>query len=252
MNRNLKPALWYDLKDYCRAAGIFLAAIVLIMTLLAVHFTLNGKIGYSSFTGAGAAATIFMFVLGVSDNREKLRIMNQFGLSRRTAYTASLLALAALSGLLAAALEVINGLFQLSVAGSAWLFAGDLYQIIYLGGADHLILTLEQHVTSMCFSACLMLALAVFGQFFSLLFWRLSKLWTVAVAIAIPVVFNLIPWAAYRVSMHIPAAARAARALLGCWAANPWSFMLTCLLFAAAAVAVNWLLLRRAVIRASK
>ena len=252
MRKHLMPALRYNLRDYFRSAGVFIGVIVLVMAFFTVQVSVNGNGDHMALSGMAIASSIFLFVLGVADCREKLRLLNQFGLSRNTAYQAELIALAVLAVAVAAALEVVTGLFQLFVGGSGWFYAGDLYQIIYLWGDKTLILTFGQHVTSVLFNACLTFLMAVLGQFFSLLFWRLSKRWAIAVGVSIPVLCNLIPWSIYRASALHPVFSRVSDAIVRFWSASAWNFMLTCLLLSAVIIGVNWLLLRRAIIRAPR
>lgn len=252
MRKMLKPAIQYDLREYLRPAGVFFGVIVLVLVFFAVQIMAVDGNESARFTGMGIASGIFLFVLGVADIREKLRLMNQFGLSRSTAYGALVVSLAILAVGLSAAMEAASALFQLGFGGNS-LRAGDLYQMIYLGGADtYQTMTLSQHLVSVLFSACLILSLAILGQFFSLLFWRLSKRWIVAVAVGIPILCNLVPWTVFRISAIQPGLTRAAAALFHFWGASPWNFILTCLILTAVGVAVNWLLLRRAVIRAPR
>lgn len=250
MRKMLKPALQYDLREYLRPVGVFLGVMVLVF--FAVQVMAEGDSENVRFSGMGIASGIFLFVLGVTDIREKLRLMNQFGLSRGTTYGALVISLTILAAAVSAAMEAVTALFR-SVSGNGSPLMGDLYQSIYLGsGNSYPDLTLSQHLVSVLFNACLMFWLAVLGQFFSLLFWRLSKRWIVVVAVGIPVLCNLIPWAIFRISALHPVLTRAAAALARFWGASPWNFMGTCLLLAAAGVAVNRLLLRGAAIRAPR
>ena len=252
MKKHLMPAFRYTMKDYCRSAGVFVGVIVLVMVFFTVQVSVNGNGNNMALSGLATASCIFLFVLGVADCREKLRLMNQFGLSRSTSYQAELLALAVLAVAVAAVLEAVTGLFQFFAGDHFCFYAGDLYQLIYLWGDKTLILTFGQHVDSVLFNACLTFLLAVSGQFFSLLFWRLSKRWAIAVGVSIPVLLNLIPWSIYRASALHPILSRAYTAIIGFWGASAWNFMLSCLLLSAVIIGINWLLLRRAIIRAPR
>ena len=88
---------------------------------------------------------------------------------------------------------------------------------------------IKVHVDSVLFNACLTFLLAVSGQFFSLLFWRLSKRWAIAVGVSIPVLLNLIPWSIYRASALHPILSRAYTAIIGFWGASAWNFMTYCI-----------------------
>jgi len=245
-------AFRYYLKDYCRPTGVFIGVIALVLAFFTTLITMYGNGDHMALSGLATASCIFLFVLGVADCREKLRLMNQFGLSRRTAYQAQVIALAVLAVSVAVALEAVTGLFQIFAGDRFWFYAGDLYQLIYLQGNGNLLPTFGQHVASIFFNTCLTFLLAVFGQFFSLLFWRLGKRWAIAVGVSIPVLCNLIPWLIYRAVTLYPVFSRAIAGVAAFWAASAWNFMLTCLLCSGAIIGINWLLLRRAIIRAPK
>ena len=115
------------------------------MVFFTVQVSVNGNGNNMALSGLATASCIFLFVLGVADCREKLRLMNQFGLSRSTSYQAELLALAVLAVAVAAVLEAVTGLFQFFAGDHFWFYAGDLYQLIYLWGDKTLILTFGQH-----------------------------------------------------------------------------------------------------------
>lgn len=249
MNAKLKASLRYTLLDYSKGAAIFLGVIAGIMLVFSTAVVWKAGDSVTNISMGGFSASIFLFVLGIVGAREKQRLLNQFGVSRKTAYEAELISMAAVSVGVAAALELLTGIFQQLFAARPNFFVGDLYQLIYFNGFATSRMTLGQHAAALWFNAGLMLALGVFGQFFSLLFWRLSRKWTVAVGIAIPVLCNGIPWAIYS---WAPGVGRWLGLVVNFWAASSWNVVLSCLLFAAAGIGVNWLLLRRANLRSAK
>ena len=108
-----------------------------------------------------------------------------------------------------------------------------------------------EHGASFLFSFGLMLAVGMLGQFFSLLYWRMNKFWTVAVSVGIPALANGVPWLLVWLGYE-DAMVRAALGLAQFLADSLWNFLGAALLGAAALAAANWLLLRRMNIRSAK
>lgn len=255
MNMRLKPALRWDLRNYGKGAGVFLLVMVLLTVIFTALAVALGDEGYASFTGSAIAGTVFLLVMGIVGARENLRMLLQNGISRRTAFLAELAALALISLAVSGGLTLLTALTNRLPLGAFQLFAADLCQLLYWTGENMEGLTslsLGQQLISWLFGACLMLGLGLLGQFFSLLFWRLNKVWTVAAAVSIPVLLNLIPWGIYRLSLVWTAADRMISAFFEFLCASPWNVMLVSLLASAALTGINWLLLRRTNIQAAK
>lgn len=250
MSMNLKPAFRYTLKNNLKAAAVFLLVIALVIAGICVIASANGGSGSSSFSGFAMAGAIFTLVLGIAGIREDLRMLIQNGISRRTAFANAIIMMAAVSLATAAAGELITGLGQLAAASRGNLSILDVYQMLYIGQDAGVILSFGQHVMSLLFNAALMLMMGVWGSFFSLLFWRLGKFWTVVVAISIPVLCNVVPWLLYKLGTAIPTAGRFGSALFRLLAASPWNCIALFLLLAAVACVIDGLLLRRVNIRA--
>lgn len=255
MNMRLKPALRWDLKNYGKGAGVFLLIMCLLTVIFAVAAASSGAEGYASFTGSAISGTAFLLVLGIVCIRENLRMLLQNGISRRTAFLAELTALILTSFAVSGGLTLLTALAHGLPTGAFRLFAADLCQLIYWSGengAGQGALSLGQQLISWLFGACLMLVLGLLGQMFSLLFWRLSKFWTVVAAVSIPLLLNLIPLGLYRLSVVWTAVNRTISAFFGFLGASPWNVMLVSLLASAILTGVSWLLLRRANIQAAK
>ncbi len=246
MKMNLRPAFRYQFRSALKSAIIF----SLIMLAILAVFSAVTVGGYAesraTFVGYGISAAVFMFVVGIVSIRSDLRLCLQFGVSRRSSFVSEILALLTLSALLSVAGELITGLAQAMVlkAPSEHVFVCDLYQIMYLknGFAQ---LSFAQHIMSGLVNTGLLLSLTLIGMFFSLMFWRLSKVWTVLVAISIPILINLVPWLLLKIGFDpAPFIAWVLR--------SPIYYILTCLAIAALFGTTNWLLLRKANIKAPK
>ena len=246
MKMNFKPAFRYQFSSFLKgSAVIYLILIVVVAGFLIGTMSISTESASSiSFTGFSITATIYLFVMGIVEIRNDLRLCLQYGVSRRTAFLSELTAVLAASAILAVAGELLTGLAQALAVNNTKLFVADLYQLIFVG-ADTASLTLSQHVLSALFNSSLMFAACVGGMFFSLTFWRLNKLWTIVVAISIPVLLNLIPNAISWLGIDLSPFVRWITSSVFCFVLF---FMLLALLFGI----INWLLLRRANIREAK
>ena len=245
MKLNLKPAYRYQFQGAMKSAISFSLIMLTVLAIFSVVTVGGYAESRATFIGYGISAAVFMFVVGIVSIRSDLRICLQFGVSRRSSFVSEMLALLTLSAVLAAVGELITGLAQTAVltAPSEHVFVCDLYQIIYLksGFAQ---LSFSQHIISALVNTGLLLSLTMFGMFFSLMFWRLSKVWTVLVAISIPVLMNIVPWLLVKIGLNL--------APFFAWVLrSPLYFVLTCLAVAVFFGIIDWLLLRRANIKAA-
>ena len=85
-----------------------------------------------SFNGYSIAVGMFGLVLGMVGLRENQRVLNQNGVSRRSAFLADVAALAVAAVLVAAGVTVIMGAYQTVLGGQGRLLITDLYQVTQL------------------------------------------------------------------------------------------------------------------------
>ena len=181
------------------------------------------------------------------------RVLNQNGVSRRSAFLADVAALAVAAVLVAAGVTVIMGAYQTVLGGQGRLLITDLYQVIYEGpsaGAG-----IGGLVRGAIFSAAVGWMLAALGQFCSALYWRLNKFWTILISVTVPLVliFGSVPLISWLGTTSAGRAAVEALAAFGQFlAASPWNAAAVLLAMGAAFFALSWLLLRRAMIRPAK
>lgn len=244
MKRKFLPAFRYSLWGYLRSSAGFYAVMVIITLLLVFYVPLRKSSWGVDFNVYGVAATICAFVVGIASIRDDLRLLTQNGVSRRTGFLSELLSVLTFATVLSAAGELLTGLCQLILAGNSHVFVGDWYQLFYLRG-NYSMLSFSAHLmsgllnTAFAFSGCLG------GVFFSLLFWRLSRLWKIAAGISIPVLINGIPWLLYQLHISL-------MPLVRFLMTSPWNLIAFLLLLSGVTAGINWLLLRRAVIKSAK
>ena len=250
MSVALNRAVRYGIHNYLRAAGILLLVMLLIPLALWVMLAMLGGSG-SNFNGYSRSVGVFGFVLGLVGIRENLRMLNQNGVSRRTAFLAEIVSQAVVAVLVALGTTAVLAVYRALPGLMARVEVSDVYQLLY-EGAD---MGPAGYLRTAVFSAAMAFSLAGVGQFWSVLYWRLSKFWTVIVSIAIPLVLIFGPAAVLTAVGDTPAGEAIVRVLAALgrfFIGSVWNAALVFLAVAAVSFALSWLLVRRAVIRGAK
>ena len=243
MTTPMRASIQYQLRDY-RSGGLILFGVNFILIVLAIvglglfSVGVNGEVTYSAY---GFSAAVFMLVSGIVTARQTIRLCAQMGTGRKTAFL-SLLPSAVLAALaIAAAGEVLLIGAQAVTAGHPEFYFNDLYGIIYVGFDDTL--TAGQHVVSVLFSACLMLACYGFGLFCSFLYWKLSKIGCVIAGITMGAVFTVgLPGLGWKLQDQLTA-------LMEFCLKSGWNCMAVFLLIGGFFTLISWLLVRNVNIR---
>ena len=246
MKMNLKPSFRYQFSSFLKGSAVVYVILTIIAAglMIGTMYVSTDSSTTFSFTGYSITAAIFMFVMGIVNIRSDLRLCLQFGISRRTSFVSELLAILATSFIVAVAGELLTGIVQALSVDNSKLYVADLFQLIYAGdGATAL--TLGQHAMSALLNTSLTFCACIGGMFFSLMFWRLNKLWTIVVAISIPLLINIVPILLYKAGVNL-------EPLVTWIRSSPINFVLFFLLSAALFVIINWLLLRKANIKEAK
>ncbi|MEG1989135.1 MAG: hypothetical protein RR035_08105 [Oscillibacter sp.] len=249
MKQRFSRAVRFGCRNYLKGAAIFCIILLLLnvvfMTVIPAVFD-----GGSSFTGWGMLCAFFLLVLGIAGFRENHRMFAQNGVSRRTGFWADIAALVITSAALALFGELLMAVMQALTQGSNDYFVADLYQLIYQDVAEVVTtLTLSQHVISGLFNFTLFLLVALFGEWFSALFWRLNKFWTIAAGVLFFAGCNLLPWLLVQSPILGPILIRAGESLVLFVLTSPWNAMLVFLSVSAFFGLFNWLLLRNTHLR---
>ena len=255
MNTRFGRAFRYEVQNYFRAVAVlWLVMALLPAAMLAIAYFLAGETAVeSSFNGYSIAVGMFGLILGMVGLRENQRVLNQNGVSRRSAFLADVAALAVAALLVAAGVSIIMGAYQAVLGGEGRLLITDLYQMIYepsSAGAG-----LGALARGAVFSTAVGWMLAALGQFCSALYWRLNKFWTILVSVAVPLalIFGSAPLVSWMDTTSAGQAAVEALAAFGRFlAASPWNAAAVLMVLGAAFFALSWLLVRRAMIRPAK
>ena len=109
MNTRFGRAFRYEVRNYFRAVAILWLVMALIpAAMLAITYFLAGETAMEgSFNGYSIAVGMFGLVLGMVGLRENQRVLNQNGVSRRSAFLADVAALA-VAAVLVAMLAVVS------------------------------------------------------------------------------------------------------------------------------------------------
>lgn len=252
---NLRPSFRYRFHDSLRGMGIFFGIMVIITALVTGSYIwtcrhFGGETSSVTFSAYGFAATVALFVSGIACIREDLRVGIQHGISRRTSFVATLLSTVLISLILSVAGELLMAGAQAISANYNNLRIADMYQMMYTdwqqGG-----LNFVQHLDSVVINFATFLLANMIGMLISLVFYRLNRAWTIIVAVGVPVfVFIVLP---ILMSIYVPDALLRLMASTMEWImSSPWYLVLFLAVCAVVAAAINWLLIRRAPIKAAK
>ena len=247
---HIKRALIYKIKDSVIGIGIFYAIMVIVTMAFvtgSLRFIINldGTNGTSSssFNGFGVAAIIGVFVIGIVSIREDLRLFLQNGTGRQTVFVVESLAAVLISAVLAIGGEILVSIASALVRSYDRIMINDLYHLIYTEGSTRS-MTMMTHIESVLIFFVFFICANIAGTFISLVFYRLNKIWTVIVAVGVPLflIFGLPVLISYfNISFAAPAAFLSS---------SPWALIAFALLLSLVISLFNWLLLRRAPIKA--
>ena len=248
-------AFQYEMKNYFRAVAVlWLVMALLPAAMLALAYVLAGETAMeSSFNGYSMAVGMFGLILGMVGLRENQRVLNQNGVSRRSAFLADVAALAVAAVLVAVGVSVIMGAYQAVLGSEGRLLITDLYQLIYEPSSNGV--NPGALARGAVLSTVMGWMLAALGQFCSALYWRLNKFWTILISVTVPLVliFGSVPLLTWLDTTSAGHAAVEALAAFGRFvAASPWNAAAVLLAMGAVFFTVTWLLLRRAMIRPAK
>ena len=243
MNNRLNAAIRYQLADYRTSILVFVGInITLILLVMGGFFfiEINGEISYTAYA---FAAAIFMLVCGIVGPRPALRLCAQLGTGRKSAFL-SLFPAAVVAALVLALMgEVIVGGAQILSRNDPHLFFSDLYAMTYMGWDATL--TLPQHLQSVIFHTCLMLACYGFGVFCTALFWRLNKIGCIIAGISMAACF-IFGLPLLSIYVQIPM-----MLLMEFFIASPWNGMAVFLVIFLFFSIIAWFLVRNVHIRAA-
>lgn len=246
-HNHLGKALRYKLRSSLPGIAIFYAiAIVVLSGILigALRIIINfEEVKTGSISGFGMAAAIMVFVVGIVTIREDLRLFIQHGIGRRTIFIMESLTILIISFILAIGERLLISAGVAFTRNNPDIQVVDLYQNLFM---ERTLVqsSLATHLESIAAFFAVIAGAYFTGMLISLVFYRLNKLWTVIVAVGaplflfvgLPILMNY-----FALSFEAP---------MNFLLSSPWIFI-GCTLAGTAVIALlNWLLLRRAPIKA--
>ena len=222
----------YRLLDALKSLAALIAVLLLVPLLLSI--TLSGSSVTMNGTGS-FVGSIWALVIGIVVPRGDLRLGNQFGLSRRSAFWGSILGCAAAFAAASAVLSLLSAVLQVIYPGrNDRIEVMDLYQIAY-GSSTGGVMPAWDYVRMACMLFALCLCLGFFGMLCTVVFWRLDRLgkWILGVSMGLFLCIGL----PNLIDRFSPRLVRPAHIL----ATNVWALI--------AFLLGTWLLARRAAIK---
>lgn len=170
----MKALLRYRFLDNLKGVAVLVLVLTFVgigLPLMLILFVGEGEMGLSnSYT---MASMIFALITGIVTGRMDLRLGNQMGICRRSAFAGCFLGNAATYAVLSAVLTLLILIFQLVSKDDARIVFVELYQLFY-GTASYIMPPVEYlKMTLLNFLA--FTAAGVFGMLCTMAFWRLGR-----------------------------------------------------------------------------
>jgi hypothetical protein len=178
--------------------------------------------------------------------REDLRLGIQNGVSRRTVFFSTLFSSILSALVLAVAGDLLTVGTQALTKGLGNTEVSSLYQLFFANDVAWLAAPLGMHLGSILFTFAMLTSANLFGSFISLVFFRLNKMWTIIVAVGVPITVGWI------LPLVLSSLGVSLLPFINKILASPSTLFCFFALCAVAAAAFNRLLMLRAPIKAAK
>lgn len=202
MISKLGPAIRRDIKanfsgilSFC--GTMLVIQILTLLSVLVIKVETNGEVNrvLGGFSGFSLCAGIVMFVVGIAYVRENMRFLIQNGVGRTTAFLSETVTNLMYSFILAVYGEVSTYVFAFIAKEEGKIVFSDLYEMVF-ENTQVIGMPLAEHLKATLLVTIALFAASVAGMLISLVFFRLSKAWKIAVGVGVPVtVFIILPLA---------------------------------------------------------
>ncbi|MCH4239234.1 MAG: hypothetical protein LKF71_03085 [Oscillospiraceae bacterium] len=228
----------YEFLNCLKIFGIVILIVAALNIFSIIFFSTHKEVG--NFNGYGFMSFVFMFVLGILATRNYIRLGSQFGFSRRTAFFSSILCY-----LLVSTVVAVSGILLQLLMGNAnsSINYADLYQSVYRDSLQTMQLSAAQNLTSGLLNLLLAFSCSIYGVFFAILFWIISRKFLAIAIAAVVLLINLSGSLLVRYQVGV--------ILLHWITASPVNLMLLFLIPAAVCGVISWFLLRHVAIKGS-
>lgn len=248
-----QKSLKYNILGFKRSVTVFYIIIILILLfgLVSIIRITNGN-SSGSIGGMEITTAIFVFVLGLNSFKDRLLMMMQNGVSRKTFYLSSITSFVILCFFMSVIDRVILLLGKYAVSFFDRVSFSSFFEYLYndkIAGMSAGIINLEGFL----FSLCLYLAAAAIGFFITISYYRMNKSLKILISVGVPVsLFVVLPTVNELVYGRVShAIGRALDFAMGISAQNPFHAMVTFLLTFVVFSGLSWLLTRKVTVRSN-
>ena len=248
-----KKSLKYSILGTTRSVIVFyiIIGVVIFLSLIGMVTVTDGS-SRSSINGMELSTAIFIFVLGLNSFKDKLFMLIQNGVSRKTFFLSSITSFVILCFFMSAIDLVISMLAKFTVNFSEQVSYSSFFESLYsqkIVGMSAVALNLE----SFLWNLCLYLAMATAGFFITISYYRMNKSMKVLVSVGVPVgLFVVLPVVDQIVNGKITLVTiRALDFAIGISLQNPFHAMGTFLLAFVVFSGLSWQLVRKVMVHSN-
>ena len=252
---NIKAGFKYRFNNSMRGA-LLMNGIVIVLVILAAVCCVTLEGFNTAFTGSyEMVAMIMLFVYGVVTIREDLRLANQCGRSRNTAFVTNALNHVASAAVFAVVCQLVSTVASFAVRNLEGFTFASIWTMTYFGDFFPVhTLSFGEHVYSVIANFGIFTAASMCGVFCSALFYKIPSKWTAVAGVAFGVAIGMgIPTVISALSMLAEVSAAFGAFLdtmLKLVFSTPVNLSVSALVFAVIVAAINYLLVRRVAVRA--
>lgn len=249
----LKASYRYIINDYMKAMLVYASVITVVSLLIFLFEAVWFKgVGTTRIGGMEFGSAIFMFIIGLNSFKEHYHMLTQNSVSRKGLFSATILSFITLAGLMSVFSVLIISLtkfmsqFQSSIESAG--FFEELYSS-HTFGMNQVGLVAE----TLLFSFVMFLAVLAIGYFITTMFYRLNKPAKIAVGVGVPVtlvmILPMVDAIVFGGKITI-SFVRFIDTIFGLTSQNPYVAVVSFVGIFIIAVALTWLLIRRANVKA--
>ena len=253
---NIAAGFKYRFRSSMRGAVVMNAIVIALIVLAAVCcLTLDNF--NTAFTGSyEMIAAVMLFVYGIVTIREDLRLANQCGRGRNTAFVTNALNHIACAAVFAVSCQLISTIASFAVRNLEGFTFASIWTMTYFGDFEPVhTLTFGEHIASVFGNFGVFTAASMCGVFCSALFYKIPSRWTAIAGIAFGVFIMMgIPTILSSLALLANISSGFAAfldALLHLVFDTPVNLAVSALIGAAIVAGINYLLVRRVAVRAA-
>lgn len=256
----IKSTLKYQLYDQKSSIFIYYLVMILLYTIIGTSMSIslksNAYVSLDStyavyMSGMEMATGIFLFVLALNSFKENFGMFIQNGVSRKTFFLSKLLNTAVLCFVMSFIDTLLLNFGKWIATKADGLYSQGIFEIGYSDYVSSLS-PIIKYVESYFYNIFLYSTFIAVGFFITLLYYRMNKVWKIAVSVGVPILcFWILPFMDYYFfhSNISQWSSQFMNKILGFSTSNPLIGMFTMLLISVIFFTISWLLMRRAIVK---